>query len=218
MKTGSVPRVLLVEDHVIIKQALAVALAASGMQVEMPAELTVEAVVAHAQRFGPDVVLLDYWLGEIDSLPMIEPLKALGAQVIVLTGTQDPRALGDCIEAGAVAIVEKSESLERLVRAVEDAVAGHTVMRPAQRDALVEAAHRLRGEDEAKRAPFDRLTPRERLVLGHLMHGRSAEEIARLEFVSLATVRSQIRSVLQKLDVNSRLAAVTVAQQVGWAP
>lgn len=211
-------RVLLVEDHAIIKQALAVALQATGLQVEAPDDLAVESVVALAERFRPDVAVLDYWLGDSDSLAMIAPLGGLGARVIVLTGTEDPRALGDCIEAGAAAVIAKTASLERLVQAVDDAVAGHSVMRPADREALVENARRARQADDERRAPFRRLTGRERLVLGHLLAGWSAEEIARAEYVSLATVRSQIRSVLQKLGVNSQLAAVTLAQQAGWAP
>ncbi len=62
------------------------------------------------------------------------------------------------------------------------------------------------------------LTPREQEVLRDLMDGRSAEAIARASYVSLATVRSQIRAVLQKLAVNSQLAAVAKARQAGWRP
>src|SRR5919109_2420786 len=104
-------RILLVEDHAIIKQALALALRQKGMAVETAVDLTPDAVLTVAREFRPEVVLLDFWLGEGDSLPMIPPLRALGAEVIVLTGTTDPRALGDCISAGALGIVSKSESL-----------------------------------------------------------------------------------------------------------
>jgi DNA-binding NarL/FixJ family response regulator len=211
-------RILLVEDHAIIKQALALALRQKGMAVETAVDLTPDAVLTVAREFRPEVVLLDFWLGEGDSLPMIPPLRALGAEVIVLTGTTDPRALGDCISAGALGIVSKSESLDRLAQAIVDAVAGTSVMRPAEREALIEAAAKARDEDEKRLAPFAALTARERLVLGHLMNGYAAEDISRLEYVSLATVRSQIRGILQKLEVNSQLAAVTLAQQAGWSP
>lgn len=210
--------ILLVEDHAIIKQALSLALQQKGMRVMTAVDLTPDAVLALAEKVRPDVVLLDFWLGEADSLPMIPPLRELGAEVIVLTGTTDPRSLGDCISAGALGIVSKSESLERLAQAIVDAMSGTSVMRPAEREALVEAAARARQEDEQRLAPFAGLTARERLVLGHLMNGQAAEDISRLEYVSLATVRSQIRGVLQKLGVNSQLAAVTLAQQAGWEP
>jgi DNA-binding NarL/FixJ family response regulator len=66
--------------------------------------------------------------------------------------------------------------------------------------------------------PFERLTMREREVLAALVDGLSAEEIAETQFVALTTVRSQIRSVLQKLGVRSQLAAVAHANRVGWKP
>jgi two-component system nitrate/nitrite response regulator NarL len=215
---GDRTRILLVEDHAIIKQALSLALQQKGMAVETAVDLTPEAVLALADGFRPDVVLLDFWLGEADSLPMIPPLRELGAEVIVLTGTTDPRSLGDCISAGALGIVSKSESLDRLAQAIVDAMTGTSVMRPAEREALVEAAAKAREEEEQQLAPFAALTGRERLVLGHLMNGYAAEDISRAEYVSLATVRSQIRGIFQKLEVNSQLAAVTLAQQAGWSP
>ena len=210
-------RILLVEDHAIIKQALALALQQSGMTVATAVELEPDAVLQQAEAFRPDVVLLDFYLGETDSLPMIQPLQKLGARVLVLTGTTDPRSLGACIEEGAVGIVSKAESLDRLAQAITDAVAGLSVMRPADREALVDAARRAQADEEERLAPFAALSTRERQVLAHLMHGHSAEDVSRIEFVSLATVRSQIRGILQKLEVNSQLAAVTMAQQAGWA-
>ena len=66
------------------------------------------------------------------------------------------------------------------------------------------------------RPPLDWLTDRERVVLIHLMDGLSAEQIAELEFVGVCTVRSQIRSILQKLHVKSQLAAVAYAYRALW--
>lgn len=210
------PRVLLVEDHAIIKQALALALKRSGIEVEAAVDLSPSAVLELARSFRPDVVLLDFWLGEGDSLPMIGPLRELGALVVILTGTTDRRVLGECIEAGALGVVAKSESLDRLATAIEDAVRGSAVMRPADKEDLVEAARAGRLEEHERLAPFAKLSAKERQVLAHLMEGRSAEDIARVEYVSMATVRSQIRAILQKLNVNSQLAAVALAQRVGW--
>lgn len=215
---GNGPRVLLVEDHAIIKQALALALQRAGMVVETAADLAPDAVLAVAAGFRPDIVLLDLYLGEADSLPLIRPLRELGAGVVVLTGTTDPRALGECLEHGALGVIAKSESLDRLAQAISDAAAGTAVMRPADRDELLAAARTGRAAEEERRAPFARLSAKERQILGHLMWGRSAEDIARMEYVSLATVRSQIRSILQKLEVNSQLGAVAMAQRLGWDP
>ena len=67
-------------------------------------------------------------------------------------------------------------------------------------------------------APFADLTPREASVLGGMLDGLSAEQIAERDFVSLATVRTQIQSVLRKLGVTSQLAAVAAARRAGWRP
>jgi DNA-binding NarL/FixJ family response regulator len=67
-------------------------------------------------------------------------------------------------------------------------------------------------------APFESLTPREAAVLGDLLEGRSADDIAEASFVSITTVRAQIRSILSKLGVRSQLAAVSMARRAGWSP
>ena len=64
---------------------------------------------------------------------------------------------------------------------------------------------------------FDILTEREQVVLAELMEGHCAEEIANAAFVSISTVRSQIKAILHKLGVNSQLAAVAMARRAGWS-
>ena len=65
---------------------------------------------------------------------------------------------------------------------------------------------------------LDQLTVREREVLAHLMRGRTVREIATVGVVSEATVRTQVKAILAKLDVTSQIAAVGLAHQVGWRP
>jgi len=64
----------------------------------------------------------------------------------------------------------------------------------------------------------DRLTAREAQVLGHLMRGQTVHEIAATSFVSEATVRTQVKAILAKLEVSSQIAAVGLAHQIGWHP
>ncbi len=80
-----------------------------------------------------------------------------------------------------------------------------------------DVTERRRADDE-RLAPFRALSPREQAVLAGLLAGDSAETIAHRSYVSLATVRSQIRAVLLKLGVNSQLAAVALAREAGWEP
>ena len=65
---------------------------------------------------------------------------------------------------------------------------------------------------------FAVLTEREKFVLAELMEGHGAEQIAKAAVVSISTVRSQIKAILQKLGVNSQLAAVAMARRAGWSP
>lgn len=107
-----------------------------------------------------------------------------------------------------------ARSYRELLAAIES-VEGESLS--AARAELSREVARRRAEAQARLAPFEALTMREREVLAALVVGRSADEIADEQVVSVATVRSHIRGVLDKLDVNSQVAAVALAWQLGWA-
>lgn len=206
-------RVLIVEDHSILTQSLALTLRVEGMEPHVAPSLDAETVLAEADRLEADVVLLDLHLGHGQtSVPMIAPLVARGSRVLVLTGSVDEGLQGSALDAGATAIMLKGDSLEQLCQGINDVVTGHSMMRPAERDQLIEQGRR-RNEAEAR---VDLLSSREREVLSALAEGQSAEAIAEGQFVALGTIRSQIRSILRKLGVNSQLAAVAEARRAGW--
>jgi DNA-binding NarL/FixJ family response regulator len=121
---------------------------------------------------------------------------------------------GAALAEGAHGVFLKNGSLESLCHSIADLTAGQTLLRPSERDALVAQAGR-RADAVAK---IDRLSNREREVLVALVDGQSAETIAKHQFVALGTVRSHIRSILRKLDVNSQLAAVAIARRAGFPP
>lgn len=98
-----------------------------------------------------------------------------------------------------------------------DGVAGAGMdVSPARLEELWRLSDRLRAEDELHLAPFRRLSPSEQGVLAAMVDGKAAEVIAAERFVSLTTVRAQIRAVLRKLDVHSQLGAVAMARRAGW--
>jgi len=89
-------------------------------------------------------------------------------------------------------------------------------MRPAARDALLAHLAEHRRDTDALRSSFGRLTEREAAVLAAIVDGANADEIAARMTVAVSTVRSHIRSILDKLGVNSQLAAVALARRAGW--
>jgi DNA-binding NarL/FixJ family response regulator len=215
---GEEMRLLLVEDHALLTQTMGAALRAEGFDVESPPELSADAVLAHADAVRPDVVLLDLELGSgVSGVPVIRPLCEQGFEVVVVTGSGDRRVLGECLEAGASGIFLKSRPFAELVDAIMIAMGHGPVTPAAARQQLLRELREGRAADQATAEPFERLTPRERDVLQLLADGMSAEKIAAELFVSLSTVRSQVRAILMKLGVNSQLEAVAMARRAGWS-
>ena len=210
-------RVVIVEDHRMVADNLALALRAGGADAVVASDFRSEAVVDLCSSHHADVVVLDLQLGpDYSGRPLIAPLTSAGARVIVVSGVTDKAELAKCAEAGAVGIVGKNEPFARLVDTVERVLEGGEGFREGERDQLLADARKARHEEEERLAPFRRLTAREKAVLRLLVRGLQAEAIAERSYVSLATVRSQIRSVLVKLGVNSQLAAVAMAAVAGW--
>lgn len=216
------PRVLIVEDHAVLADGLALVLGRNGYAAVATSDpaATADAVLDHARLFQPDVVVLDLHLGGRigDSLPLIAPLRAMGAVVVVLTGEDDPAELGRCVEAGAAGLGAKNQALDEITALVGAAARGEPLLSESRRQDLMSAARARRGEEDARLGPFSTLTPREQVVLAEMIKGRSAEAVAATSFVSIATVRSQIRAILQKLGVRTQLQAVAMAREARWAP
>jgi len=174
------------------------------------------AVLAAAATLPPGLVVLDLDLGRdaagrrIDGVGLVEPLAAAGWKVLILSGTADHARVGGALAAGAAAWVPKSAPFPSLLRAVKDLLAGREIMPSPRRRQLVEL-HRVRSAERHELlTKIDRLTQREREVLAQLAAGQRAQAVAAHFVVSLATVRTQIRAVLTKLEVGSQLEAVAL--------
>ena len=206
-------RVLVVEDHVLVAVGLQMALSARGWDVETSSGPTALDVVAHAQRFEPHCVLLDIHLGQGvgSGIELIKPLVATGAQVVMMTAETRRLVLAECLEAGAAGWIGKGAALDEVDATLSHVVAGGTLIGLTHRHSLLDELWLERTRAARGQASFKRLSQREALVLGALTDGLSADEIAETQFVALTTVRSQIRSVLQKLGVRSQVAAVALA-------
>ena len=218
--TRRAARVLIVDDHQLLAQGLELGLRRKGLATVVTDSVSADAVLGAARTHRPDVVLLDLDLGDGggSSLPLIQPLGDLGAVVLVLTAVTDRAKLGACIEQGAAGVASKAESFESILDKVQLATEGRSPVPLPSRQALLDDLREHRLQEARRRAPFEALSPREQAVLAGLLDGLAAEQIAETNYVSLATVRSQIQSILRKLGVNSQLAAVALARRAGWRP
>jgi two-component system, NarL family, nitrate/nitrite response regulator NarL len=211
--------IALVEDHQLLSAALSAALRAEGYDVIVPVLTTLTAVQAELLRAVPDFTLLDMDLGEVGAgEELIEPLIRAGSIVLLVSGTGDRAAIGRCLERGAAGWVSKCAPLEQLLRSIAAMVDGRPAIGAGERQPLVDAWHEECRSVAAVDAVFDRLTRRESAVLMMLMDGQTVDRISAASFVSEATVRTQVRGILQKLGVNSQLEAVAMAARLRWMP
>jgi two-component system nitrate/nitrite response regulator NarL len=214
-------RVLIVEDHTLFAESLELAFTVKGYDVRriaVPDRVGgASTLVASVLRFRPRVVLLDLDLGGFgDGIRLIEPIARSGANVVVVTGSTDRARWGEAIRHGARKVLPKSRPLNDVLATVRRLNSGLPVMDTAEREELLGLWLAERAETQSLHDRLEQLTNREREVLGHLMSGRAVRDIARLGVVSEATVRTQVKSILAKLEVSSQLAAVGLANSVGW--
>ena len=199
----------------LFAEALAVALRLDGHEVGRqsvdPRDVTGPELFAACLRYGPEVVLLDLDLGpRFEGADLITPLTAAGVSVVVVTGSPDQAEWGDCLHRGAAAVVSKNAPLDNIRDVVRLLARGLPGMAPARRQQLLDRWRATEGVIDGDSERLARLTPRERAVLDELAEGRRIHEIAVVDHVSEATVRTQVKSILTKLEVSSQLAAVSL--------
>lgn len=211
-------RVVIIDDHRLLAQSLALALRLEGITATVPAldDLTTLLSVTAACR--PHLVLLDLDLGGSigDGSLLVPHLAAAGWSVLVVSGSTDEEQLARALENGAVGVVRKDVPFDDLLSTVVVGAQGQAVMDPVARGHLLARGRLLRLEREQRQAPLERLSPREADVLRALAQGQTVARISETAYVSEATVRSQVRAVLTKLGVSSQLEAVALANAADW--
>jgi DNA-binding NarL/FixJ family response regulator len=214
--TISSANVLIVDDHDLVAMSLALCLRSEGMHAQRHAVRSRDGVLTAVATLVPGVVLLDLDLGRgpdgepIDGTTLVAGLCRNGWRVIVLSATTDDARIGRALDAGALACVPKTAALPVLITAIRRATQGLEVMHPERRRYYVAKYLQQQEQAQAVERRLARLTDRERAVLEQLARGRRAQSIAEEFRVSLATTRTQIRAVLQKLEVNGQLEAVAL--------
>lgn len=215
-------KILVVEGHAMLAEALVVALRSHGYDVhrlllEDHPDTAAVRLLPCALAVGADVVLLEPAIGRCgDGGVLIRPLTRAGTAVVVLTGVDDRPRWGGWLREGARAVVAKTEPLSKLLEVLRRLDAHLPVTSPTLFEELTDLWEVQLRDDEEGRQRLARLSRREQEVLGALMDGMTIREISALSVVSEATVRTQVRSILSKLGVCTQLAAVGVAHRLDW--
>ena len=213
---GNPPRLLIVGSN-LLAGALANVLEAYGFATAhvVPQASEVERWI----EWHPNLVILDVRSLDFTAASALVGQLLRTTLVCIIDETEDVDRLDSRIATGISALINGGEPLDQLVYTVNRLLrrrSFHQTPRKASSSvALAYAAERPR---DTQLLPFADLTARESVVLAELVEGHCAEEIARTEFVSISTVRSQIKAILQKLGVSSQLAAVALARRADWSP
>jgi len=210
-------RVMLVDDHAVVREGLKNYLGAlPGFEVVGEASNGEEAVQA-AKRLKPQVVLMDLVMPVMDGIQATRALHEAqpDVKVIVLTSFADDDKLFPALKAGAAAYLLKDVGPNELADAITAAARGETRLHPEVSRRLV--AGIAGGAGAAGERPEDQLTEREMDVLKCLAQGRSNKEIGTELFISEKTVKTHVGNILDKLGLADRTQAALYAVKHGLA-
>ncbi len=206
-------RVMLVDDHMMVRRGLAMLLTVfDDLQLAGEAENGKAAIQLCAEVL-PDVILMDMVMPEMDGASTTRVIRQQFPyiQVIALTSFKEGEMIKNALEAGAIGYLLKDVSADELVRAIRAAYAGRATLSPEVAQSLVETANQ-------PPAPGLDLTQREREVLGLMIEGLNNTQIAARLTVSPSTIKSHVSNILSKLGVASRTEAVTLALRNSIVP
>ena len=206
---GAVPplRVLLVDDHEVVRQGLASLLKATDDIVVAGEAGTVRDAIEEAERTRPDVVVMDVRLADGSGIEATREIRARRpeTQVIMLTSFADDEALFASIMAGASGYVLKQVKSGELIRAIRTVGRGESLLDPAVTkpvlDRLRKGKHLMRDEKLA------RLSPQEERILEAVANGKTNKEIGQELHLAEKTVKNYVSSILSKLEVARRAEA-----------
>lgn len=211
-------RVLLAEDHTIVRKGLRSLLDAEPeIEVVGEAENGREAV-QEAQQLLPDVVLMDITMPDLNGLEATRQIrKALPqVQVVVLTMHTTEEHVLQALWAGASGYVVKQAAVPELVLAIKAVHRGDNFLSPAVSRTVI-AEYRRQAEATMSRSPYDRLTDREREVLQLVAEGHSSREIAEKLCISVKTVEAHRSNLMQKLGLHNTAHLIAYAIGRGLA-
>lgn len=204
-------RVLLVDDHAVVRQGLRLFLGLDPLIEVVGEAANGEEALAEADALIPDVIVMDLMMPVMDGITATRHLRRRlpDTEIIALTSTLEEHKVNGAIEAGAISYMLKDASSDTLADAIHAAARGEVRLHP-------EAAKRL-VRDFRGGEMRETLTPKETIVLQLIAHGHSNRDIAADQGVSEATVKTHVSRLLGKLGLDSRTQAALYALKHGIA-
>jgi two-component system, NarL family, nitrate/nitrite response regulator NarL len=208
--------ILLVEDHVSFRQALAFMLEREpGFDVVAQVGSVAETRALDGGLLDEvEVAIVDLALPDGDGLDLLEDLSSRTV-ALVLSASLEPGRFARAVEAGASGVLHKSTPINEIVDAVRRLKAGEALHSPGDVVEMLRLVNRERQEELSVRRAVERLTPREKEVLQALAEGLESREIAERLNVTVETERTHMVNILHKLGVHSRLQALVFAARHG---
>jgi DNA-binding NarL/FixJ family response regulator len=195
-------KVVLVDDHRMVRDGLRAVLERAGVEVTGEAATGHEALT-EVRRLRPDVVVMDITMPELNGIDATKRLMAElpGLKVLALSMNADRRYVIAMLEAGAVGYLLKNSASEELLIALEAVARGETYLSPAIAGSVV--ARAIQGSPTPRSAEERPLTVREREVLQLVAEGKSSKEIGSILHIAVPTVETHRRQIVEKLNLRS---------------
>jgi DNA-binding NarL/FixJ family response regulator len=210
-------RVLLADDEDLMRAGL-VELLTADPQIEVVGQAsTGRQAIEQTRLLAPDVVLMDVRMPDLDGIAATRELLRVAPEVRVLiltTFEQDDYVFG-ALRAGASGFLLKRTRPEELIAAVHTVAAGDSLLSPSVTRRVIDRMAQQPTPEIADPAKVQKLTTREREVLGLIARGLSNREIAAALVVEESTIRTHVKRILMKLDLRDRVQAVIFAYETG---
>lgn len=196
-------RILLVDDHEILRQGLRVLLESYPEMQVVGGARDGKSAVQMVKELSPDVVVMDVRMPDLNGIDATRQILACqeNVKVIALSAQADGQSTSEMLRAGAAAYVLKDAAFEELAMAINIVMAGKMFLSPAVAGTLVKGY--LSGESSGRSIAFSALSVREREVLQLMAEGKTTKEIALLLYVSAKTVETHRRHIMTKVGIDS---------------
>ena len=206
-------KVLLVDDHAVMREGLAALLSRAGIDVIGTASNGREAVRL-ARELVPDAVVMDISMPDLNGIEATRQIRvrAPSVRIVMLSMHANREHVHQALAAGADGYVLKESAAAEVAAAVRAVAAGRRYLSPSIEAAMLEAG------GSAARGPLESLSARERQVLQLVVEGKSSAEIARTVHLSPKTVETYRSRLMKKLGVHDVTALVKFAVQHGLTP